>query len=226
MTTQGDFITRARSRLDEDTARQWSEQDLRAWINEGARQIARKTEALEDRQTIAAVVSQSEYTLASDAIRIHRVEFTPTSEDTVKLEYVDVKQLDNFGWNDRTRTDNNPYIYTVWGSGATLKLITFPSPATAGNFTTWYYRLPVSLSETGNTQRNSTVEIPQGWDDVLLDYIEWRALRKDRDPRWQDAKAVFDESMDTMYNMTRRWVDESGMILPDSSGLPAWLVGG
>lgn len=226
MTTQGEFITRARSRLDETFARLWTEQDLRAWINEGARDIARRTEALEDRETIPAVLSQSEYTISSSAIRVHRVEFTPTSENTIRLEYMDIKNMDNYGWHDRARTQDRPWIYSIWGSGRTLKLITFPAPAVAGDFTVWYYRLPTALSETGTTQSASHVEIPQGWDDILLDYVEFRALRKDRDPRWVEAKAMYDENSGAMYDATRRWVDESGLIMPDSGPLPTWLVSG
>lgn len=226
MTTQAEFIRKARVRLSELSARAYDDQMFREWINEGARDIARRTEALEDRETIAAVLGQSEYDLAADVIRLHRVEFTPTSEDTVRLEYVDVKDLDSFGWRQRTMRQDRPYVYSIWGSGRALKLIAFPCPGMAGNFTTWYYRLPVALSETDLTDMDTDVEIPPAWDDILLDYIEYRAMRKDRDPRWQEAKAMYDENSGQMFDNTRRWVDQGGMILPNSSGLPVWLTEG
>lgn len=226
MTTQAQFITFARSRLDEPTARQWSDQDLRAWINEGARHIARNTLALEDRATIVGGVGTSEYLLPSSAIQITRVEFTPSGANTqtYKVEYSDMKNLDNFGWSQRANTTYSPFVYTVVGSGATLKLIVFPSQGAAGNFTVWYYRLPVALSETDATQQAVAVEIPQGYDDILTDFVEYRALRKDRDPRWQEAKSIFDENLGLMYDATRRWVDEAGAIMPQSGGLPSWLT--
>jgi hypothetical protein len=181
---------------------------------------------LEDRETIAAVIGTSEYTISSSALRVHRVEFTPTGEDTYRLEYMDLKNLDNFGWSQRTLRQDRPYVYSMWGSGRTLKLISFPSPSIAGNFTTWYYRLPTALAEVNTTSSATHVEIPQGWDDVLLDYIEYRALRKDRDPRWVESKAMYDEQSTQMFDATRRWVDDAGLIMPDQSPLPTWLTAG
>lgn len=227
MTTQAEFIRKSRVRLDELTERAYTDRAIREWINEGARDIARRTESLEDRDTIAAVVGTAEYTLSTDTIRVHRVEFTPTGDDTVRLEYVDIKDMDSFGWRQRTLRQDRPYVYSIWGSGRTLKLITFPVPATAGNFTVWFYKLPEALDETALTDMAEHVEIPPAWDDILLDYIEYRALRKDRDPRWQEAKALYDEHSAEMYDNTRRWVDQGGMILPNSGGaVPAWLSEG
>ena len=106
MTTQGELVRRTRVRLNELSARQWEDQDIRDWLNEGARDIARKTECLQDRETIAAIVGTSEYTISASAIRVHRVEFTPTSERTQPLQYADVKSLDGYGWAQRDRTSS------------------------------------------------------------------------------------------------------------------------
>lgn len=224
MTTQAQFLTKSRTRLNELTARAWTDQQLREWVNEGARDIARKTEALEDRDSITVVVGTSEYTLDPDIIRVHRVEITPTGEDTTALEYVDVKDLDSFGWRQRTQRQDRPYVYSIWGSGRTLKLITYPVPGTAGVITVWAYITPPALVENAATDAAVDVQIPQAWDDILLDYIEYRAMRKDRDPRWQEAKAMYDTACGEMFDNTRRWVDQAGMILPGGSHLPTWLT--
>lgn len=226
MTTQAEFIRKTRVRLDELSARAWDDRMIREWINEGARDIARKTEALEDRDTIAVVVGTNEYTLDSDIIRVHRVEITPTGEDTTALEYVDIKDMDSFGWRQRTLQQDRPYVYSIWGSGRTLKLITFPVPGTAGSLTVWSYIVPAALDEETLTDMDTDVEVPQAWDDILLDYIEYRALRKDRDPRWQESKALYDAACAEMYDNTRRWVDQGGMVLPNGSHLPTWLTEG
>jgi hypothetical protein len=224
LTTQTQFLRRARVRLNELTARQFQDQDLREWLNEAARDIARKTECLQERTAIAGVVGTAEYTLPATAIRVFRVEFTPTSERTRALEYVDVKNMDGFGWEQRDRTQSYPSVFTVWGSGSTLKLIAFPSPGTAGSFTIWYYRLPTDLAEETNEDGGEDLELPQGWDDIVLDYVEYRALRKDRDQRWTESKALYDENLSTMYDNTRRWVESSGVISPDHGSLPYWLT--
>lgn len=226
MTLLTTFIVDIRNRLDESAARQWTDAQIRAWVNEATKDIARKTEALEDRATIAAVISPvtAEYALAASTIRVHRVEFKATANNlTIPLDYADVKNMDGFGWSQRTLAQNQPYAYTIWGSGATLKLVVHPAPSAAGNFTVWYYRLPVELAEDGSDD-SDPVELPAAWDDILLDYVEYRALRKDRDPRWVEAKALYDENLSTMYDNTRRWADEAGAIMPAVSHLPVWLT--
>ena len=57
-----------------------------------------------------------------------------------------------------------------------------------------------------------------------MDYVEYRALRKDRDQRWTESKALYDENLATMFDNTRRWADEAGTIDPMSNNLPVWLT--
>lgn len=231
MTTQGTFLTAIRERLDESTASQWTDAYLRRLINEGAKDIARKTESLQDSSTVAATISPvtNDYSLATNAIRVHYVEFHATSDTTIKqsLEYVDLMNMEQFGWANRGLTAEYPSYYTIWGSGAALTLKVFPAPEVAGTFTYYYYKLPTDLATDGSAAASEVV-IPQGYTDILLDYVEFRALRQDRDPRWIDAKRIYDENLSTMYDQTRRWVDQAGLIVPSGPGgfLPTWLVEG
>jgi hypothetical protein len=228
MTTQAQMILSTRDRLNESTPAHWTDSMLRRWINEGMRDIARKTECIQDRDTIPGIIGTSEYTLASDIIRVHRVEFQPLTDRVCKLEYLDVKNLDMVGWEQRDLQSHYPFAYTIWGTGLVLKLIAFPSPSTAGAFTIWHFKVPVALAESGSTDAQSEIPIPEVYDDLLLDYIEYRALRRDRDPSWQEAKALYDEGLQVMFDTTRRWVDEGGLITPQGAGgsLPTWLTSG
>lgn len=232
MTTQGTFLTAIRERLDETTANQFSDVFLRRLVNEGAKDIARKTESLEDTDTIAATISPvtSQYSIATDVIRVHNVEFHTTGDSTIKrmLEFVDIRNMEAFGWSNRGLTANYPQYYTVWGATRALTLNVFPAPSVAGTFTLYVYKLPAELATADNSAAATNVDIPQGWDDILLDYMEFRALRQDRDPRWAEAKAIYDENLSTMFDNTRRWVDQAGLITPNGMGgyLPTWLVDG
>lgn len=222
------LLTMTRDRLDEATARQWTDVQLRRWLNDGCKDLARKTEYLTERDTVAAVVSTREYSLDANILRVHRVEFTATGDSsTYPLEYVDVMNMDAFGWSARTLTSSHPYLYTIWGSIPNLKLIVHPGPSIAGNFVVYHYRLPTALATDGTADASSP-EIPDGWDDLLVDYCEFRALRRDRDPRWTEAKAIYDENVTVMFEATRRWTDQAGMIVPGGSfgHLPSWLVAG
>jgi hypothetical protein len=228
MTTQAQIITSARDRLNESTPAHWTDPMLRRWVNEGMRDIARKTECIQDRDTIPGIVGTSEYTLPTDIIRVHRVEFQPLTERICHLEYLDVKNLDMVGWAQRDLQSYYPSAYTIWGTGTTLKLIAFPSPSTIGTFTIWHYKVPAPLTEVDSSNAQTLLPIPEVYDDLLLDYIEYRALRRDRDPSWQEAKSLYDEGLQVMFDTTRRWVDEAGLITPQGAGgsLPFWLTSG
>lgn len=228
--TQAQLLTSIRARMNEATARNWTDAFFRTLINDAAKDIARKTETLEDIDDIAAVISPvtNQYSINADCLRVHMVEFKQTSDDRrQQLEYVDIRNMEAFGWANRSLAQAMPEYYTIWGSGVTLKLTVFPAPSVAGTFYAYYYRLPTVLATDGSAA-NSTVEIPEGWNDVALDYVEFRALRQDRDPRWREAKDIYDENLAQMYDNTRRWVDQPGLIVPNGIGsyLPRWLVEG
>lgn len=224
--TLAQLTTRLRDRLNESTARQWTDQQLKSWINEGVKDIARKTESLTDRQTIAAIVGTGEYSLSANCLRVHWVEWAATDDNqTTPLDFSDVMNMDGFGWSSRSLQANRPYAYTLWGVLPNIKLIVHPKPSVAGNFTIYYYRLPTDLSVAGADDA-LTPEILPGWDDIVMDYVEFRAMRRDRNGAWVEAKALYDENLSSMFDATRRLTDQAGIISAGSAGghLPAWLV--
>ncbi len=124
-------------------------------------------------------------------------------------------------WTQQTQTQSIPVFFTTWGFPPTLKMVVYPIPAEDGDFKVFYYRLPVKL--TSNAQE---LEIPEGWTDLVITYCEYLALRKDHDPRWQESKTLYESSLETMIEMTRRWSDQGGVIVPETGGfLPWWLAG-
>lgn len=223
MASQQDLLREVRARLDESTEHMWLDSQLRSWINDGARDIARKTETLLDRQDITAVVGTQEYTMPTDTIRVHRVEWHPDGDDNIyPLEYRDFQSADNVWWTSQIQTEGTPVIFTLWGFPPQLKLIVYPTPSEAGSFKVFYYRNPAELTTDG-TDSASTIEIPEGWHDVICDYVEFKALRRDKDPTWQEAKALYDEHVLDLHATTRRWSDQAGMIQAGNSFVPAWL---
>lgn len=214
--------TSVRDRLDEDTQRFWLDTQLNRWINEGAKDIARKTESLQTRVDIATTANTQEYSLPVDSIRIHRVEWRRSGDDQVfPLEYRDFNSIDSITWTAQTTSRGTPYLFTMWGFAPSLKLVLYPTPETAGSLKIFYYRLPTERTSDGDM-----VEVPEGWEDLIVDYAEMMALRKDSDPRWQEAKALYDERLGNMYDVTRRMSDQGGMMVSESgAGVPGWLWG-
>lgn len=223
MATLTSLLADVRDRLDETTANQWTDAMLTRWINEGLRDVARRTETLMDRDTIAAVAGVQEYTLGTDMLRVYRVEYKRTGDTQIyNLEYKDFNNLDAVWWTSQAITQNTPSYFTMWGYPPAAKLIVYPKPAAAGTFTVFFYKTPALL-----VSGSDVAEIPDGWFDIIVNYCEFVALRRDADPRWQEAKSLYEENLNNMYELTRRWTDQAGSIDSNTGSMvPAWLYGG
>lgn len=218
--TLSSLLDDVRERIDEITARRWSDVSLITWINEGARDVARRSEVLQDRKDIAALANVQEYTLPTDMIRVHRVEFKPTGSDQIyTLEYKDFNNLDAVWWSSKSVTTGTPALFTMWGFPPSAKLIAYPTPSVSGTFTVYYYRFPTTVASD-----TDQVELPEGWHDLVVNYCEYLALRKDADPRWREAKQIYEENLGNLFDISRRWSDQAGSIEVNTTMVPGWLV--
>lgn len=225
MVPLGTLLTKVRERLDEFNVSEsaWTSTQLRRWIMEGANDIARVTECLQDRQTIAVVANVQEYSASANAIRIHRVEYTDTSTARITpLEIVDIASGDALWYSDRlTARSNRPQYVSFWGFPPDLKLILYPTPNIAGFLYVFYYRFPQQLAVDGS-QDSANVEIPTGWDDLVCEYAVSLALQRDGNPAWQERRGIYESRLDDMVSRTRKWHDQPSMVMRDVSPLSAW----
>jgi hypothetical protein len=231
MVTQAEAVTKVRERLDETTAATWTNEQLRGWINEAMRDVARLSETIQSTATITITSTDitngvQEWTLDGTTLRVYRVEYKPTGQTNVyPLEYGDFNNLDAVWWTRKTISTGTPQMFTLWGYPPQLKIVLYPKPALAGTLTVYYYKVPADLATDG-TAAATTLSVPNGWEDLVYEYVTYLALRRDRDPRWQEAKQAYDEKLAAMVDLTARWSDQSGSITPSGSMLPDWLIHG
>lgn len=226
--TMATALIAVREALEEPTERQWTNVELRRWINEGMRDVARRTRCLASRSDVVAVAGTQEYTMPTDVVAVHRVEYRATGNSQVyPLEYRDFESMDEVWWTHQSITQSTPAIWTQWGFPPSLKLVVYPKPSIGGTFKVFYYRLPVAINTNGSEDAN-TLEVPEGWEDAVYHYAEYRALRKDRDPRWQEAKARYEEVLGDLHDTAIRYSSQAGMVVSGgtSSFVPMWLWGG
>lgn len=223
--TLTNFLTRVRSRLDEDTARFWTDAELTTWINEGANDIARRGEILQATTTINTVSGTQQYTLPNNTIRVYRVEWSrdgATGSSIIPLEYRDFNSMDGVWWSNQKSSRGDPYWFTMWGFPPGLNLVLYPTPdatVTAG-IKVYYYRLATAASAGGDT-----VECPSGWEDLIADYCEYSAWRKDGNQQWADAKSLYEAKLVEMIDHSRRWTDQSDSFQSNGGPLPRWIWG-
>ncbi len=231
MATLSEVRLEVRDAIDEvEPGQFWTDAQLNVWINEGCRDIARRSESIQSFITSITVnVGQATYPLPSNVIRLHRVQFRPTgSQQTYKMMLTTYEEMDQVWGIQQDIQSSYPTFAMMWGTSgntsadAQLLLRVYPVPANPGTLEVFYYRLPTPL-----VNDTDVVEVPAGWHDLISAYCIYKALRKDRDPTWQDAKAEYEEKMQYLIDVTRE-LHDAGRYISTESGIPQpqWLYGG
>lgn len=206
MPTLAQARTALRERLDEKSARQWTDPMLDRWLNEGAKDMARKAEVLQSTATIDATDGTQTYDLPADAVRVHRATWQNDGDSSsYPLEYRDFQSADAVWWTQQAVTQGTPHLFTMWGVPGAVEITLYPTPSVNGTLSLLYYRLPVTV-----TDDDTAMDIPAGWEDTMYAYATYMAMMQDRDQRWQAQKALYDEQMGDLLVLTRRYSDQSG----------------
>jgi hypothetical protein len=93
----------------------------------------------------------------------------------------------------------------------------FPTPPWAGTLRLFYYRSAAVV--TGST----ALDMPAGWERYAYDYAEYRAFLRSGDDRWQQALARHEQNIGQVYEMTRRFSDQSGQIIAAGDRYEPWF---
>jgi hypothetical protein len=108
-----------------------------------------------------------------------------------------------------------PQYFTIRGNSVLgFYLMLYPSPGSQGTVTVYYYRQAVAVTASQN------IDVQPGWEDVVYDYAVYRARRKDRDPDWQNAKAIYEANLAEMMNRTRDLTDLADVMQTGNVGYP------
>lgn len=209
-----------RAHLNEASARLWTDAQLNTWINEGLRDIARRTETIQKfSSSIAVTANDPTYTLPAEVLRVHRAEWVPTASGLVfPLQLATYNEMDQYWGVNGTTMPGQPQYLVMWGFPPTVEIRLWPVPAEAGAINLFYFRLPAVA-----TLDADTIEVLAGYEDLIVLYCEYIARRKDRDPTWQEAKALYEERVTLMVETTRQWHDQAQVISVGASAVPRWL---
>lgn len=219
MTTMATALAAVRTRLDETTATSWTDAEIRAWINEGVADIARRTESIQKSATINVVAGTQNYTsLPADLLRLNRVEFISAGAQGAvsHLELRELNALDSTWYGGKQAGSGRPLYCGISGYPPVLQLTLYPIPAeNDATLKVYYYASPTAIATNG-TADSSTLDLPTGWDDLVYEYATYLAQRRDANPSWQDTKRIYEEHLGDMLAMTERWHDQPGFITSDT----------
>lgn len=247
--TVNDAIRRLRSLLDEPAPptstygaqRFYRDSELVDWLNDGLRDVSRRAEDLLTFDTTIAIaayvpvpgVSAPTYPLLTDIIRIQRIEFVPTNaiNQVYKLEASTQNEMDQI-WGTYQQ---NPASFPQWwvtrgypgGTGRNAFLLQiYPVPSQAGTLNVFYYRLPTRINDpmVDPSQYQVTLDIVEGWDDMVIDFAVYKAMQKARNPEWKDRKAEYEEKVEQIIDVTRKFHDQASYMTYGTMYQPSWLT--
>ncbi len=225
MTTAATVIAEVRDLLDEPTAAQWTDVMLRRWINEGLRDMGRATRHMKATVTLTVIGGQGTYAMPANTISIEHAWYhdVPGTRH-IPLQARHMENMDEVRGQNWDR-EGTPAYYTTQGFSPTLVVTVFPTPTVDDDEIVMIVsRLPATIATDGSDDADA-LEIPTAWYDALADYCEFKALRRDRDPRWQEAFQMYSEKRDGLVNNNDYLAVNREMIADPRSGyLPAWLV--
>lgn len=225
--TQLAITTAVRDRLDEAIGGQWSDVQLRRWVNEGARDMARRTRHLKDTTTFTTVAGTGTYTVDANVLEVEGAYYAPGDGRQVPLIARAWEGMNAVWGQNRDQQGGDPAMFTTWGFSPSLQVRLFPVPSQSSKTVTLYIsRLPTDLATDG-TAVTTAVDFPDAWIDALYDFVTYQALFRDRDPRWKDAKDMYEQRVDQMIvngdymNVALEMVADP---LVQGGVLPRWLV--
>jgi hypothetical protein len=224
MTTATIIISEVRDILDEPSAAQWTDANLRKWVNEAGRDLARSTRHVKRAFTINALDGVSSYTLDPTIIAVEHAAYEDAGGRRYPLIARHWENMDSVWGHDATR-EGIPAVYTALGVSPAVQLVVYPVPdASTGVFKLMTAVLPAAIALDG-TDDDVDLDIPPAWYDALADYCEFKALRKDRDPRWQEAYQLYQEKRDGLiHNPDYIAANREVVVDFDAGYLPRWLV--
>lgn len=239
--TLQDAIRRVRANVDEPVPRFYTDTEMTDWLNDGLRDVSRRAESLitfDTSITISPYVpipgaSAPTYNLPDDVVRVQRIEFVPSGaiNQTYPLTASTQQQMDQVWGTYQQNPASYPQFWVTrgypGGSGRNnFALQVYPVPSQGGTLQIYYYRQPIRLADpvTVPSSYAATLDIVEGWDDMVVDFATYKALQKARNPEWKDRKAEYEEKVSQIVDVTRQWTDQPSYMTFGTRFMPSWLT--
>lgn len=232
-------------------ARFYTDTEITEWVNDALRDIARRAEDLHTYDTSITIPAYTQNpnlppptyplnlgtqttTQVSDVLRITRVEYwmNSLSNQIYPMEWQPQSYLDQV-WNiNQISNMSYPTYWTTKGfPGGTGRnafvMQVYPQPSQSGLLQIYYYRLPNRISDPVETPANYNIQLDliEGWDDMVVDYVTAQGLIKRQDPSWQTVMQFYETKMENLIDNTRHISDQLTQLTYDGMAMP-WQFDG
>jgi hypothetical protein len=194
-------ILAVRTRLDEQSVRQWEDAYIRRWLWEGEQETARRTHCLKEFRDISMTAADNEYTLPADVLEVKDALWLPGGGDTreIPLEGRPWDVLSRY-WGMYPTQVGTPQVWTVRGRAPSVTIRTYPAPYQNSTLRIYAAVLPANFDFSSNALDTSrTIQVPDGFTDLPINYATAMAMLMDKDNGgYQTYRAMFDMGIDNL----------------------------
>lgn len=127
-----ELIADCRSRLNEPSARLFTDAEITRWLNQGYSDFVNKSLPCENTKAYAVVANQARYARPSDALLLEEVLW----EDRYAIEVKDIKEFRSRMYLSPTVTGSIPTMYCEYPSYSNAEFQLWPVPGSSGQSTT------------------------------------------------------------------------------------------
>lgn len=223
MPTVAELIEDVRDMLDEEVEGQWKDRQLKKWLNEANRDIARTTHHYKSTDTLTVTADVAEYTMPDYFIAIEQAYYDDLAGMVRPLQAKYYEQMDAV-WGSRQGWSGAwPEYFTTWGHAPMLKLRLHPVPSTTGH----KVKLLVAILPEDLGADDDQVEVPPAWYDALADYCAWKAFLKDQNPMAEQYRQSYVGKRDQMLH-NNEYLAVARQMVPDPASdygyVAPWLA--
>ena len=129
-----EVINRVRTTSGDQTALQYSNEQLIDWINDGIRECAVDNNLLQKSGVQQTILNQDVYTIPADVLKIHSIRW-----DGSKLTALNMEEFDEQYGNPGTQDVGVPIVWYIWGT----ELRIYPKPQAAKELRIDYLYTPL-----------------------------------------------------------------------------------
>jgi hypothetical protein len=194
-------IAAVRTRLDEQSARQWEDPYIRRWLWEGEQATARRTHANREFRTISLTAGTNDYTLPADVLEVEDAIWKPDSSRELPLEGRPWDVLNRM-WGQYPATQGQPQVWTVRGRAPSVTLRLFPAPNVNSTLQIYGPTIPSPFDfASAALDASRVLAVPDGFTDLPINYATMMAMLMDKDASstgYQIYSALFEKGIDDL----------------------------
>lgn len=218
MSTLGKIMHMASVILDDQASVRVTPMQLRMFVNEGQREVARRSECLRTKTDVPVVAGTSSTIVPLPIVRISEIYFHATGDThTIPLVYRDHRANRTVWGSGRDVGSGTPEIFWTEGfpGDTSFTVNLFPKPFRAGTLEIHYYRFPTDFALDGSDD-DQPIDLPSGWSDTLTPFVVMRGMEAQR--QYEAAglyRDEFSQKLAALVEASVRFVNEPGTVMMD-----------